>query len=440
MAVGKNETSSANTNSAAVVNGADRINELPPIAEGRPSRPAGSSARRGSNQIQARRAEDRRALPSAIGGSSLTRSRPLTTAALFVLALLVSFLPTAILNLCYCGDWSGLALERTGMAMKDPLVGIWGNGLLLLLDNLVPPFFPAASWWNQNALSVLPHVIVAPLVANFESSFHWLGELPTEDWVGLGFGLSWLTLLAVCAASRLRPSPNSSWVRDDAPPGAIRRFVNLAAWAALLVYCAKSGMSTGARLISPYYPLLLPLLLAGSKQERIIRTRWWRVLVWIVIGLAIPVLVLTPGRPLWPAQTVLSQLHRRYPEQRLISRGLKVYFVYATRADPLSTVRSLLPRDLRVIGFMGRGDDMDVSLWRPFGERRVEHVLVGDSAAEIRKRGIEYLVAGDFNFGMNGTSFAAWQEWTGVELVATTNATVRVSEGPQPWYIVRLPR
>src|SRR5205809_6671667 len=64
MAVGKNETSSANTNSAAVVSGLDRVNELPPIAEGRASRPAGSSARRGRNQIQPRRAEDRRALPA----------------------------------------------------------------------------------------------------------------------------------------------------------------------------------------------------------------------------------------------------------------------------------------------------------------------------------------------------------------------------------------
>src|SRR5207245_1355240 len=77
------------------------------------------------------------------------------------LALLVSFLPTAILNVRYCGDWSGLALERSGMDMKNPLVGLWGNSSLFLLDNLVPPFFPAASWWNQNALSVLPHAIVA---------------------------------------------------------------------------------------------------------------------------------------------------------------------------------------------------------------------------------------------------------------------------------------
>ena len=40
----------------------------------------------------------------------------------------------------------------------------------------------------------------------------------------------------------------------------------------------------------------------------------------------------------------------------------------------------------------------------------------------------------------SGTTFATWQQQTGVELVATTNATVRVSEGPQPWYVVRLRR
>jgi hypothetical protein len=95
-------------------------------------------------------------------------------------------------------------------------------------------------------------------------------------------------------------------------------------------------MSTGARLISPYYPLLLPLLLAGSKQAQIVRTRWWRLMVWVVIGLAIPVLVLTPGRPLWPAQTILSHLQERHPGQRLIARAFNVYSVYATRADPLA--------------------------------------------------------------------------------------------------------
>jgi len=370
---------------------------------------------------------------------STIASWPLVTMLIVLLGLLVSFLPTAILNMRYCGDWSGLALERTGMEMKNPLVGIWGNAFLFVLDNMVPPFFPAASWWNQNALTFLPKAVVTPLVANFESSFHWLWELPTEDWVGLGFGLTWLTVLAVVAgrgkSSELR---RRDWALTDALPPAICRGILVAGWVALLAYCVKSGMATGARLISPYYPLLLPLLLIGAQQSEIVRRRWWALSVWVVIGMAVPVLVLTPARPLWPARTILSHLQNRYPGHGLLSRALKVYSIYSTRADPLASVRALLPPNLAAVGFLARGDDPDISLWRPYGTRRVEHILVSDSPTNIQQRGIEYIVVGEFNFGLSGTTFADWQKQTGAELVATTNATVRVSEGAQPWYIVRL--
>jgi len=104
----------------------------------------------------------------------------------------------------------------------------------------------------------------------------------------------------------------------------------------------------------------------------------------------------------------------------------------------LASVRALLPPNLAAVGFLARGDDPDISLWRPYGTRRVEHILVSDSPTNIQQRGIEYIVVGEFNFGLSGTTFADWQKQTGAELVATTNATVRVSEGAQPWYIVRL--
>src|SRR5882724_6152446 len=168
---------------------------------------------------------------------SIIRSWPLTTTLIILLGLLVSFLPTALLNVHYCGDWSGLTLERTGMDMKNPLVGIWGNAFLFLLDNLVPPFFPAATWWNQNALALLPKAVVMPLVANFEGSFHYLWELPTEDWVGIGFGLSWLTVLALMAGWRRTSAPGiRNWARQDALPRTIRRCILLSAWAALFAY------------------------------------------------------------------------------------------------------------------------------------------------------------------------------------------------------------
>src|SRR5260370_4693384 len=296
----------------------------------------------------------------------------------FLLAVMVSFLPTALLNVVYCGDWSGLALERPGMAMKNPFVGIWGNGFLLLLDNLVPPFFPAAGWWNQNWLTLLPHAISAPLTANFEAGSHMLWELPAEDWSGIGFGLSWLAIISVIAAwrrgggdlNRAQSSSSSSpifwaWIRGrgrgeggrggqvaqtaetsaaGATPSAtsvqlppkLLFWVLLAPWAALLGYCVESGMSTVARLISPYYPLLLPLLLTGARQAEIVRSRWVRGVACGVVVLSLSVLILTPARPLLPARAILSRLAPVKPENRLLARAAKGPSVYARRSHPMA--------------------------------------------------------------------------------------------------------
>src|SRR5439155_9844029 len=120
-------------------------------------------------------------------------------------------------------------------------------------------------------------------------------------------------------------------------------------------------MATGARLISPYYPLLMPLLLMVAGQEQVVRRRWWRGLVWASLVLAFLVVILTPGRPLWPARTVLSKALALSPANPQIARALKVYNVYAQRHDPMANVRALLPKNLRVIGFLGAPDDVPIS-------------------------------------------------------------------------------
>ena len=403
--------------------------------------------------------------------------RPATTLLLVVLAAAVSFLPNAALNIWFCGDWSGLKLERAGMDMKNPIVGIWGNCLVLAVKNFIPPFFPLAGWWNQSFLKVLPHAISGPLVANFEQGFFGVGELPTEDGAGIGFGLSLLVVVSVLAAWRggaasvgkpeIR-NPNfatSQDLRKTAPGGshrnrpaftsilkggnesgcgftvpvALRRCVLVVPWVSLLAYCIKSGMSDGPRLISPYYPLLLPSLLVGARQTEIVRRRWWRSIAVGVMMLAFPVIILTPGRPLWPAYTVLEKLHAKKPGQRLIARALNVYGVYGQRSDPLANVRALLPSKLTLVGFMGAGDDIDISLWRPYGSRRVEHILVSDSLEDIRRRHIEYAVVGGFNLALEHTTLEAWQKQTGAQVIAKATATQTVTQGPQSWYVVRFP-
>jgi len=360
----------------------------------------------------------------------LLRKKIAATALIILIAAAVSFLPTAILNSHYCGDWSGAKIEPPALIVKNPLVGIGGNTFQILLDNFAPPFFPQAGWWNQNAPLILPRALVAAS-KNFDTGFFQLGELPTEDWAGLGFGLSALLAISVVAGLFVRHAPVSAFRSP------LFAFVRLAPWLALLAFCAKSGLTTTARLISPYYPLLLPLLLAGAAQPQIVRRHWWRVLVCGNLILAVAVLILTPGRALWPAQTILSKLAAENPDSHLLARAQKVYSVYAGRSDPLAGVRDLLPKEISVVGFLGGPDDADISLWRPLGTRRVEHFFPTDTPEEIRRRGIEYAAVNGAALQADGTTIGDWLRQSGAELVGTTNETLKVSAGAQPWIVVR---
>jgi hypothetical protein len=44
---------------------------------------------------------------------------------------------------------------------------------------------------------------------------------------------------------------------------------------------------------------------------------------------------------------------------------------------------------------------------------------------------------GGFNLEEHGATIDSWLQKSGAELVGTTNATLKISEGLQPWYVVR---
>lgn len=354
-----------------------------------------------------------------------------------LVSVIVSFVPTALLNVHYLHDWSGLSIEHTGMNMKNPIAGILGNGILLLTNNFVPTFFPVAGWWNQHALSYFPGALVRMMNANFEAGYNALGEMPTEDWAGIGFGISVLVVISIVTGFRANREFRSS-------ASAIRftfhasRLVLVAPWLSLLAYCMKTGMVTPARLIAPYYPLLLPALLIGVGQSQVVRRGWWRAAAGVVLLLALAALVLTPPRPLWPWRPVLSRALAAHPNQRQLLRAQTVYEVYAHRSDPLAGMRQWFPPGLKVIGFMGTDDDLDISLWKPFGSRRVEPFLFSDSPAKIHELGIEYAVVSGLELDVKGSSIGDWLQKSGAELLDTTNATMTVSQGPEPWYFVHI--
>lgn len=375
----------------------------------------------------------------------LLREQPMGTSRVVVVALLVSFLPTVILNLYYLGNWSGLNIERAGMDMKNPFVGLWGNTLLLALNNFCPPFFPFAGWWNHNALRVLPGFIVRPMNANFEQSYQNVWELPTEDWAGVGPGISLLLVIAAVWAIRQRLATSTSRLPASAStldiPPLVRKLALVCPWVALAAYCAKSGMVTPGRLIAPYYPLLLPLLLVGPEQAVLVRRRWWRALSWLVCLVAFAVLVVTPPRPLWPAQTLLTRAVAVWPDNRLLARALNTYQVYSHRADPLPELRAALPPDLKAIGFLGTPDDLDISFWRPYLTRRVEQISALETADQIRQRKLTAAIVSGAGLewwqSSTNLTLESWLTQTRAEVITNVTATTSVSAGPKPWYYVR---
>lgn len=360
---------------------------------------------------------------------------------LFLISLVISFLPTAILNVRYLHDWSGLSIEHSGMAMKNPVAGVVGNTVLLFTGNFVPTFFPMAGWWNHHALEHFPAALVRLMNANFEQGYNTLGEMPSEDSCGIGLGIGVLLVVSVVAGLKYRKSLNAE---KDAAAGAENRRARLllraalvAPWISLLFYMMKTGMVTPQRLIAPYYPLLFPALLIGAGQTQVVRRRWWKVVAGGGIALALALLAAQPARPLWPAQTILARVVARYPNHPLLVRAQEVYRVYAVRPDPLAAVRGWFPPGLKVIGFIGTEDDLDVSLWKPYGSRHVEPFFLDDPPEMIRARGVEYAVVGGFNMESKKVKLADWLRKSNAELIATTNATMTVIQGPQPWYFVR---
>jgi len=109
--------------------------------------------------------------------------------------------------------------------------------------------------------------------------------------------------------------------------------------------------------------------------------------------------------------------------------------VYAISARSHANYPDQLPR-IKVAGYLGAKDDCDISLWRPFGERRVEHLLLTDSPAQIRERA-EYVVVSETSMAAHGVVFANWLQQSGATFVASTNAMLKITGGVQSWRIVR---
>jgi hypothetical protein len=93
----------------------------------------------------------------------------------------------------------------------------------------------------------------------------------------------------------------------------------------LLAFMLTVDVSEPARIIAPYYCLLMPLLLTGRCHEALVRRNWWRGAAALTPLIAPGLLIINPMRPLWPARTILNPLSKKHSESSVITRAAMLY-------------------------------------------------------------------------------------------------------------------
>jgi hypothetical protein len=366
---------------------------------------------------------------------SLNR-RVVATIGVAAASVVASFLPMAVENYRHCGDWTGQAAEQSQFGKGNPVLVAANNGVLLVTQNFTPPVFPLAKRFNASIQKRMPTKLRSDLEACFEiGGAHWtFDEMQAEEGAGLGFGVSVLLLVSLFGRMK-RFAP----VDDVAKPGMsvfAARLIRLSALVSLLGYMVKAAMTAAARLITPYYAVLIPSVLAGGSQARVVRSAWWR---WMAIAmqlLAAGLLVISPSRPLWPAKHVLTSLDKG--GNATLTRAITVYSLYGERANAFAPILEKLPGDASVLGFISF-DNPETSLWRPFGSRRVVHVTPEDTGEVLRQKGVKYVLVSSGEFGwMFNTTLDEWMTKVNGELAWIMPLSLRASRGPVDWFLVKL--
>ena len=366
---------------------------------------------------------------------ALIRLREYLAASLVLaaVAVTISCVPIMALNQVYAGNWTGDPNNQYRMQVKNVRAAILGNGLLLAGETLMPPLLPDARTLTAALERKLPASWAALLKREFPRFYMArLNELPGEEGSGLGLGIIFLLLVGAVGAGK--------GVRRIAAACCLnfRSLVWLAAWVAGLVYVAKMGSEATARLMLPYYPLMLVpcLLLSGHNRLRRRRVEW--VFAAVTALSILPALVLSASRPLWPGQSVCEQLAARHPGDAGLRRMAAVYSTYAHRNDLLAPLRAQLPADAGQIGFIAGSNDAVYSLWRPFGRRRV--IDLGQRAPQFLKQPgeIEWLVVKDSEWPIFcPIPLAAWAQANHFQIVSSTVIVELVSWGGQTWTVLR---
>jgi hypothetical protein len=192
-----------------------------------------------------------------------------------------------------------------------------------------------------------------------------------------------------------------------------------------------------ARYMAPYYPFLLPALLALPANSLVVRQRWWRALGIATALVTIGLLSISRQRPLFPPQLV-DALAEKAPNNRFMK---KVQNAFAfSRQDKIvqSNLARLIPPNAKNIGYAATFGFKEFEIWRSVPGRRVGWITTNDVPARARE--FEYVVVEPtFVETLPAQRIDSWlTNVAPAEVVGTIELKRLPEEPPQTAYVVKV--
>jgi hypothetical protein len=352
------------------------------------------------------------------------------TIAVLLLAALVSTLPLIYFNFKHTGSWDGFPAFSGFWKLESPswFWGFTGNLFCLPMQNLVPPIFPPADWWNAE----MQRFVHTPFGSHFQSfeSFCLLNRAPSEGTAGIGLFVVVLAAVSVLVAffyrtkRRLFENDFLFWLR-------------WAPFLSLFLFMCKVVTFANARQCAAYYIFLFPAILVSSGQARVVRKRAWQICVLLAMLLTAGMLVVSQNRPLFPFETILASFSKSHPELHWLARAQASFGSRASINTQRNAFENVIPVDERVIGYATVRGSQEAGKWVPFGKRRVERVLPDDAPAELQALGIHYVLVDSDGLGLLGITIGDWTNRFDGTLVSTVEFELKPGTMAQD-YLVRL--
>jgi hypothetical protein len=353
--------------------------------------------------------------------------KTLVTAALTgCVALSISFVPTAVINAIHTGDWAGE--PDSALKIKNPIVGLAGNSLLVGSSALAPAVFPPAesinTWFNAKTEEP-PLAWIKRGFVDFRMTHP---QLASEEHSGIGLGVTGALLLGIAGGWRKIRTGRLRCLGGCVFAGFL---------IAMLFFIIMLGNRGAPRYLAPYYCGIIALPLLTLASAKVFRKRWWRWSSLALLSPIVPAMACNPARPLLPMATITKALVDRGIGGGTTTRMQTVYEVYANRHDVYAPVREMLPQGAESIAFAGTSADSEYSFWVPLGTRRVTDFQKDADGKMPDPSGYDAIVASTWGTGDRfGISPEELAERLGWKIIGTTKIRAMASLEPLDWSVL----